>query len=338
MGELDRCARSPMVWHADLVAAPPPICEELDVTVRLPAYAQVQHHEADASDTAAGAEEDNVTSKQQGTCGTVVEESLTEDGPDNGATRPKAQSPLNDEFAGKLSAKLQVLAVDLDKRKLAEAELQAFEEQRRAWDFVGAEAQRAFAGMAGDAEATNKQKEDATALVLMGFQAGHAYEAVTKASNLEEAANLLLEKQSPTPSVWQSIVNWFGFGDDSSKAHRPGKYRIHDFGATVKPAEGSSFEDTVHGIGVQGAKANRLEIGATVDVVEVRTNGDEVQGRMANGNWISICSGDRVFARRVPLSAQLRELGYSEAQARDAEARCSTIWSAVEYISKKHSS
>jgi len=298
-----------------------------------------QHHEAAAFETATESENPAagpvMATYEHGTCGTIDEEVVAEANLVNKAEPLEVKSPVNNEFAGKLSAKLQVLAVDIDKRKLAEAELQAFEEQRRAWDFVGAEAQRAFAG--DDSQVTTRQKEDATALVLMGFQASHAYEAVRKSSTLEEAANILLEKQNPSPSVWQSIVNWFGLGGDSSN-HRPGKYRIHDSGATVVPEEGSSFEDTVHGIGAQGAKATRLEIGTVVDVVEVRASGDEVKGRLTNGNWMCICSGDRIYARRVPLAAQLRELGYSEAQARDAEKRCSTIWSAVEYLSKKHMS
>jgi len=334
--EADFVAAPPVMCDADLVAAPPVICEELDVTIRLPMYSLTQNHEAAAFETAAESENlavgDVIATAEHGTCSTVPEEAVAEVNLVTNAEPPEVKSPMNDEFAGTLSAKLQVVAVDIDKKQLAEAELQAFEEQRRAWDFVGAEALRGFAG--DDSAATTRQKEDATALVLMGFQAGHAYEAVRKTSNLEEAANILLEKQSPSPSVWQSIVNWFGLGGDSSN-FKPGKYRIHDSGATTVPAEGGSFEDTVHGIGAQGAQATRLEIGQTLDVVEIRKSGDEVRGRLVNGNWMCISSGDRIYARRVSLSVQLRELGYSEAQARDAEMRCSTIWAAVDFLSKK---
>lgn len=187
------------------------------------------------------------------------------------------------------------------------------------------------------AEEDQKKQEDARALVEMGFKVGAAHCAVKEAASLEEAANILLEKESPTPGLWQNFVNWFA-ADPITSLHRPGKYKICRDGATIGSATVSQFEDTIHGLGASTAQLDRIEVGQVVDIVEVQVNNEEelVRGRMADGRWVSIAStsgvNPKTWAMRVPLTQQLADLGYTESQACEAEKRCSTVEGAVKYL------
>jgi len=194
-------------------------------------------------------------------------------------------------------------------------------------------------------ETANAQIEELTA---MGFKPEEAREALGKTSSLQEAAAFLVEKYHPPATLVDRIMGWFSAPKSSeSEVFTPGRYKVCGCRMAVR----SSPEST--------EVLEYLEDGSVMEIVEVATvsaedvdnmrgylmhtdhpeeaatmiAGRHVQGKMADGRWISIKSYGRLWASQISLVAQLVELGYPEAKAQEAAKRCSSIEAAVDYLS-----
>mmetsp|Transcript_59658 Transcript_59658/g.109665 ORF Transcript_59658/g.109665 Transcript_59658/m.109665 type:complete len:455 (-) Transcript_59658:54-1418(-) len=173
-------------------------------------------------------------------------------------------------------------------------------------------------------ETANAQIEELTA---MGFKPEEAREALGKTSSLQEAAAFLVEKYHPPATLVDRIMGWFSAPKSSdSEVFTPGRYKVCGCRMAVR----SSPEST--------EVLEYLEDGSVMEIVEVATVSAEdgpghVQGKMADGRWISIKSYGRLWASQISLVAQLVELGYPEAKAQEAAKRCSSIEAAVDYLS-----
>jgi len=262
------------------------------------------------------------------------------------SAKEEAERAAAEEFSQKLAAKLEKVSteVDLEKpaaspgtgsRRVSFAAIEAEELNKDgSWcEAKSAEEEKREAFVAKLEEAAKQKEDEARVLVDMGFKVGAAHTAVRQSESVDEAANMLLEQENPTPSYWQAFTEWFT--GDSTLFVPLGKYRILErvaIGATA-----------CQGGATSGDSVEFMEKAQVVEIVEVQVvlvefmekdQEQHVRGKIADGRWISIAStsGLDTWARFIPIVPQLMELGFSESQAREAAKRCSTMEGAVAFL------
>jgi len=291
-----------------------------------------------AAETAAKAEKDRTAAEAARQQRTKFWQSMDEvKATDDGLTNEDETSVVE---TGKVAAPEAVNAAAISRSYPSQAAMEADSPTRRLLSDAAAALERVSA-----------DSSQAQALVDMGFKEDDALTVVKETTSVDEAANILLEREHPTPSFWQNVADWFAGGassdigevlfagadaDSPFKPFKPGRYKI----IRERVAIGSNAflsDDSREGNLAElhcYVKEDEIVDVAEIHVLEDGDHNGTVRGRIGEKRWITLASAGNeiIFAKPVSLISQLMDLGYSFNQAQEAAKRCSSVEAAVEYL------